>query len=72
MLLSVRDEGADFPMSFHPHEAKSLGMRIIAAFSLQLTGSSMSIGLTWLGVCRDDSDHGRAGIHTARKDLVQN
>lgn len=38
VLLSVRDEGAGLPDDFDPHKAKSLGMRIIAAFSLQLDG----------------------------------
>lgn len=38
VLLSVKDEGAGLPTGFDPKKAKSLGMRIIAAFSQQLGG----------------------------------
>ena len=38
VLLSVRDEGTGLPAGFDPQSAKSLGMRIIAAFSQQLEG----------------------------------
>jgi two-component sensor histidine kinase len=39
VLLSVRDEGAGLPGDFDLQKAKSLGMRIIAAFSQQLGGT---------------------------------
>jgi two-component sensor histidine kinase len=38
VMLSVRDEGAGLPEGFDPQTAKSLGMRIITAFSQQLGG----------------------------------
>jgi two-component sensor histidine kinase len=38
ILLSVRDEGVGIPDGFEPLKAKSLGMRIVSAFSQQLGG----------------------------------
>ena len=38
VLLEVRDEGSGLPRDFDLRKAKSLGMRIIAAFSQQLGG----------------------------------
>ena len=38
-LLTVRDEGAGLPSDFDPGNSKSLGMRIISAFSQQLGGT---------------------------------
>ena len=36
IAISVRDEGAGFPVDFDPRKAKGLGMRIISAFVRQL------------------------------------
>jgi len=38
LLLSVRDEGDGLPAGFDPKQGKSLGMRIISAFTEQLGG----------------------------------
>jgi two-component sensor histidine kinase len=38
VVLSVRDEGSGLPDGFDPRSAKSLGMRIITAFSRQING----------------------------------
>jgi two-component sensor histidine kinase len=38
VVLSVRDEGPGLPDGFEPQSSKSLGMRIITAFSKQLNG----------------------------------
>ena len=45
VLLSVRDEGAGLPDGFDPQKAKSLGMRIISAFSQQLGGDVRIISM---------------------------
>jgi two-component sensor histidine kinase len=37
--VSVRDEGAGLPADFDLRKAKGLGMRIIGAFSRQLSGT---------------------------------
>lgn len=44
VMLSVRDEGAGLPEGFDPQTAKSLGMRIITAFSQQLGGQVSANG----------------------------
>ena len=45
VLLSVQDEGAGLPDGFDPQKAKSLGMRIISAFSQQLGGDVRIISM---------------------------
>ena len=38
-MISVRDEGVGLPTGFDPHKVKGLGMRIITAFTQQLSGT---------------------------------
>ena len=46
VILSVRDEGVGLPDGFEPLKAKSLGMRIVSAFSQQLGGNVQVITLS--------------------------